>query len=101
MGEQATSALDAESEGLVQEALARSMAGRTTIVVAHRLSTIRSATTIAVVQVRTSLPQYTNAAPVTLCLWAIAYLQVTAAGMLQTRGHKVRSKSNSLGAGKL
>lgn len=48
---QATSALDAESEGLVQEALARSMHGRTTVVVAHRLSTIRSANTIAVVQV--------------------------------------------------
>ena len=51
-GAQATSALDAESEGLVQEALARSMHGRTTIVVAHRLSTIGSATTIAVVQVQ-------------------------------------------------
>lgn len=49
----------------MQEALARSMAGRTTIVVAHRLSTIRSATTIAVVQARTLSPQSTNAAPAT------------------------------------
>ena len=48
---QATSALDAESERLVQDALAKSMQGRTTIVVAHRLSTIRSASSIAVVQV--------------------------------------------------
>ncbi|CAL8467005.1 g6541 [Coccomyxa elongata] len=55
--DEATSALDAESEGLVQEALARSMAGRTTIVVAHRLSTIRSATTIAVVQTGRILEQ--------------------------------------------
>ena len=47
---QATSALDAESERLVQDALARSMHGRTTVVVAHRLSTIRSASSIAVVQ---------------------------------------------------
>ncbi len=35
-----TSALDTESEALVQEALDRLMAGRTTVVVAHRLSTI-------------------------------------------------------------
>ena len=47
---QATSALDAESERLVQDALAKSMHGRTTVVVAHRLSTIRSASSIAVVQ---------------------------------------------------
>ena len=54
---QATSALDTESEALVQEALSRSMAGRTTIVVAHRLSTIRAATSIAVVQAGPSLPE--------------------------------------------
>ena len=47
---QATSALDAESEQLVQDALAKSMHGRTAVVVAHRLSTIRSASSIAVVQ---------------------------------------------------
>lgn len=48
---QATSALDAESERLVQDALSKSMQGRTTVVVAHRLSTIRSASSIAFVQV--------------------------------------------------
>ena len=41
--DEATSALDSVSEGLVQQALDRLMAERTTIVVAHRLSTIRNA----------------------------------------------------------
>ncbi len=46
--DEATSSLDNQSERLVQEALARLMSGRTTVVVAHRLSTIRSADRIAV-----------------------------------------------------
>ncbi|XP_048137539.1 ABC transporter B family member 11-like [Rhodamnia argentea] len=47
--DEATSALDAESERTVQEALDRIMANRTTVIVAHRLSTIRNANTIAVI----------------------------------------------------
>ncbi len=46
--DEATSSLDNQSERLVQDALARLMEGRTSIVVAHRLSTIRSADRIAV-----------------------------------------------------
>ncbi|KAL5996684.1 ATP-binding cassette sub- B member 9 [Asimina triloba] len=48
--DEATSALDAESERIVQEALTRIMVDRTTVVVAHRLTTVRNADSIAVVQ---------------------------------------------------
>ncbi|KQK09336.1 ABC transporter B family member 4 [Brachypodium distachyon] len=48
--DEATSALDAESERIVQDALDHVMIGRTTVVVAHRLSTIKSADIIAVLK---------------------------------------------------
>lgn len=46
--DEATSALDAESERLVQDALARLVRGRSTIVIAHRLATVRAADRIIV-----------------------------------------------------
>jgi subfamily B ATP-binding cassette protein MsbA len=48
--DEATSALDAESESLVQAALANLMQNRTTVVIAHRLGTIRRANRIAVLE---------------------------------------------------
>ncbi|HZI18381.1 MAG TPA: ABC transporter transmembrane domain-containing protein [Pyrinomonadaceae bacterium] len=48
--DEATSALDAESERLVQQALAALTRGRTTLVIAHRLSTVRRADQIVVVE---------------------------------------------------
>ncbi len=48
--DEATSALDAENEALVQAALARLRQGRTTLVIAHRLATVREADRIVVMQ---------------------------------------------------
>lgn len=48
--DEATSALDAESEQLVQQALDKLMANRTTLVIAHRLATVRAADRIVVLE---------------------------------------------------
>jgi subfamily B ATP-binding cassette protein MsbA len=55
--DEATSALDAENEALVQEALARLRQGRTTLVIAHRLATVRDADRIVVMDAGRAVEQ--------------------------------------------
>ena len=59
--DEATSALDTESESAVQVALARLRQGRTTIVVAHRLSTVRDADKVVAMADGRSVEQGTHA----------------------------------------
>ncbi|MGG5817342.1 ABC transporter ATP-binding protein [Falsiroseomonas sp. HW251] len=59
--DEATSALDAENEALVQEAIARLRAGRTTLVIAHRLSTVRDADLIVAMEAGRAVEQGTHA----------------------------------------
>jgi ATP-binding cassette subfamily B protein len=70
--DEATSALDAESERLVQDALERLMQGRTTLVIAHRLATVRAADRIVVMDGGRIVEQGTHG-------------QLTAAGGLYAR----------------
>ena len=58
--DEATSALDAESEKVVQAALDKIIVGRTCVVVAHRLSTVRNADVIAVVAAGRIIEQGTH-----------------------------------------
>jgi subfamily B ATP-binding cassette protein MsbA len=60
--DEATSALDAENERLVQDALARLRAGRTTLVIAHRLSTVRDADLIVAMENGRAVEQGDHAA---------------------------------------
>ncbi len=60
--DEATSALDAEAEGIVQRALENLMQGRTTLVIAHRLATVRNADIIVVMEVGRVVEEGTHAA---------------------------------------
>ena len=59
--DEATSALDAEAEAIVQKALENLMRGRTTLVIAHRLATVRHASRIAVMDEGRVVEQGTHA----------------------------------------
>lgn len=59
--DEATSALDAQSESVVQEALDKLASGRTTLVIAHRLSTVRNADNIIVMDRGSVVEQGTHA----------------------------------------
>ncbi len=59
--DEATSALDAESESLIQQALEKLTQGRTTLVIAHRLATVRNADKIVVMEKGKILAQGTHA----------------------------------------
>ncbi len=59
--DEATSALDAESEHLVREALERLMKGRTTLIIAHRLSTVQGADRVVVLEAGTVAQSGTHA----------------------------------------
>lgn len=84
--DEATSALDAESEKSVQEALDHAMVGRTTVVVAHRLSTVRNADVIAVVHegkiVETGSHEELNSNPNCSCA-SLVHLQEVASSQRQ------------------
>jgi ATP-binding cassette subfamily B protein len=60
--DEATSSLDSESEALIQQAMERLMKGRTSIVIAHRLSTVRSLDRILVFDRGEIVEQGTHAA---------------------------------------
>jgi ATP-binding cassette, subfamily B, bacterial MsbA len=59
--DEATSALDAEAEGIVQRAIENLMKGRTALIIAHRLATVRNADTIAVMEEGRVVEQGTHA----------------------------------------
>jgi ABC-type multidrug transport system fused ATPase/permease subunit len=59
--DEATSSVDTETELLIQQAIERLMKGRTTIVIAHRLSTVRNADKIVVLEDKSILEMGTHA----------------------------------------
>lgn len=67
--DEATSALDAESEHLVQEAIERAMVNRTVLVIAHRLSTVRNADSVIVID-QGRIVEQVSSSPLSECSFA-------------------------------
>lgn len=77
--DEATSALDSESGRMVQEALDRVMINRTTVIVSHRLSLIRNANIIAVIQ----QGKIVEKGEIVLCLFSKYYLSMLTLRLLK------------------
>jgi len=84
--DEATSALDAESERLVQSALEAAMAGRTTLVIAHRLATVKRADRIIVMEHGRIVESGTHA---TLSAQGGLYASLAALQFSQPMGDKI------------
>jgi ABC-type multidrug transport system fused ATPase/permease subunit len=81
--DEATSALDAMSESIVQDALARLRAGRTTIIIAHRLSTVVDADRIVLLRDGAVLAEGRHDELVRDCSYYAALVHASTNGLLQ------------------
>jgi ATP-binding cassette subfamily B protein len=81
--DEATSALDAMSESIVQDALARLRAGRTTIIIAHRLSTVVDADRIVLIRDGRVLAEGRHDELVAACDYYASLVHASADGLLQ------------------
>ncbi|ESP02536.1 hypothetical protein LOTGIDRAFT_171935 [Lottia gigantea] len=95
--DEATSALDAESEHLVQEAIDRAMKGRTVIVIAHRLSTVRNANKVIVIDKGLIAEQgsHDELLAVNGVYKRLVLRQLTAGGMMVNNGNDNSTEENN------
>lgn len=78
--DEATSALDAESEHLVQEAIERAMVNRTVLVIAHRLSTVRNADLVIVIDHGTIVEQVNSNRILCFCFLKMRFFYLFSIG---------------------